>query len=197
MLVIGLTGGIGSGKSTAAKCFEELGIHVIDADHIAREIVKPGTFVLEEILARFGQQILTEGQLNRSKLRELIFADPLQKQWLENLLHPLIRSRMQELAQQAPSPYCIMMIPLLLETKPNALINRILVIDAPEALQVSRTQARDKIPAGQVIRIMTTQTSRSQRLAAADDIIINDGDLAHLKEQVLKMHQRYVSLAQK
>lgn len=196
MLIVGLTGGIGSGKTTAASFFAELGITVIDADHVAREVVRPGTLALQQIIKQFGSEILTsEGELNRSLLRELIFYDNDKRQWLENLLHPLIRMRMNELATQATSPYCILMIPLLLESKPNELVQRILVIDAPEALQVSRTQARDHVTAGQVISIMASQVTRNQRLAAADDIIVNDGDLAHLKSEVEKLHQFYLSLS--
>lgn len=196
MLIIGLTGGIGSGKTTVANYFAALGVTIIDADQIAREVVEPGTSAFQQIVAKFGQVILTaEGQLNRSKLRELIFADANLRQWLENLVHPLIRSRMRELSQQAISPYCILVIPLLLENEPNELVQRILVVDSPEALQVSRTQARDRVTAGQVISIMATQITRSQRLKAADDIIVNDGDLFHLKAQVEKLHQLYLAYA--
>ncbi|MDF2866910.1 MAG: dephospho-CoA kinase [Gammaproteobacteria bacterium] len=195
MFIIGLTGGIGSGKTTVANYFAELGITIIDADQVAREVVEPGTAAFQQIIAKFGQVILTaDGQLNRSKLREFIFADANLRQWLENLVHPQIRSRMRELSKQATSPYCILVIPLLLENKPNELVQRILVVDSPEALQVSRTQARDHLTAGQVISIMVTQMTRSQRLAAADDIIVNDGNLASLKQQVIKMHQKYLSM---
>lgn len=194
MLIIGLTGGIGSGKTTVANYFAELGIIIIDADQIAREIVEPGTSAFRQIVAKFGQTILTaEGQLDRSKLRELVFADATLRQWLENLVHPLIRARMCELSQHATSPYCILVIPLLLEGKPNELVQRILVVDSSEALQVSRTQARDHVTAGQVISIMATQITRSQRLKAADDLIVNDGDLFHLKAQVKKLHQFYLA----
>jgi dephospho-CoA kinase len=196
MLIIGLTGGIGSGKSTVANYFAELGVTIIDADQVAREVVEPDTIAFRQITAKFGNKVvMADGQLNRSKLRDLIFADESTKQWLENLLHPQIRARMAELAKQASSPYCILVIPLLLENKPNELVERILVVDTSEALQVSRTQARDHITSGQVISVMVTQVSRSNRLAAADEVIINDGDLTMLKNQVQKIHTKYLQLA--
>jgi dephospho-CoA kinase len=195
MLVVGLTGGIGSGKSTVANFFSALGINVFDADLIAREIVAPGTLALDKIITRFGSQIINDtGYLNRSKLRNIIFSDPAAKLWLENLLHPLVRTRMRELVQQATSPYCLLMIPLLLEGKPNDLVQRILVVDAPEELQVNRTQLRDKASVQQINQIMQTQVSRSQRLAKADEVIVNDGDLSQLESQVANLHVKYLSL---
>lgn len=195
MLIIGLTGGIGSGKTTVANLFAEHGVSIIDADQVAREVVEPGTVALSQITARFGNGILKpDGQLNRSKLRETIFANPAERQWLENLLHPLIRARMRLLAEQATSPYCLLVIPLLLEGKPNELIQRILVVDAPEALQIARTQARDNVTTEQVASIMQSQVAREQRLAAADDVIYNDGNLNSLKLQVQALHIKYLNI---
>ena len=196
MLIIGLTGGIGSGKTTVANLFAELGISIIDADQVAREVVEPSTSALQQITARYGQQVITmDGQLNRSKLRDIIFASASEREWLETLLHPLIRARMHEYVTQAKSPYCILVIPLLLESKPNELVQRILVVDTPEKSQISRTLLRDKSSAEQIQQIMASQVSRSQRLAAADDVIINDSNLTTLKSQVENLHRQYLDLA--
>ena len=195
MLTIGLTGGIGSGKSTVAKFFAELGIEIIDTDLLAREVVAPGTEGLKEIVAHFGKSVLTAEQtLDRKKIRDLIFQDPLQRKWLEELLHPLIRQKVKERVTQAQSAYCIVAIPLLVESKPNPVIQRVLVVDSPEEQQVVRAHARDNLPLTQIAAIMKTQATRQARLAKADDVIINDKDLAHLKQQVLQLHQKYLTL---
>lgn len=197
MLVIGLTGGIGSGKSTVAKFFAELGVDIIDTDQLAREVVEPKTKGLEQIVAHFGEQILDASHsLNRKKLREIVFNDPTERIWLEHLLHPMIREKTREYAQKATSSYCIVVIPLLVESSiSNPLINRILVVDAPEAEQIERTQQRDQLPREQIEAVLQAQANRAKRLAAADDIILNDQDLAYLKQQVLNLHQQYLQLA--
>lgn len=194
-LIVGLTGGIGSGKSAATSFFAELGVDIVDADLVARQVVEPGTFVLEQIVDHFGIEILLpNGALNRSALRQRIFAEPLEKVWLESLLHPLIREETIRQLNDVRSQYGILSSPLLLETGQNALTNRVLLIDAPEHLQIERTQRRDTTTTEAVVTIMATQWSREQRVARADDLIINDGDLQHLQNQVVQMHAKYFAL---
>lgn len=195
MLVIGLTGGIGSGKSTAAKLFAARGIAIVDTDHIAREVTAPGQPALDQIVKKFGEDILLpDHKLDRAKLRKIIFEDEEKRQWLEQLLHPLIRIKMYDQIQSSTSPYCITVIPLLLETKPDPIINRILVVDSKEEEQIERAQARDKLSRDEILAIIKTQVSRDKRLNAADDIIFNNAGLVELNEQVEKLHQFYLSL---
>jgi len=190
--VLGLTGGIGSGKTTVAALFSKRGIPIIDTDQLAREITEPGQPALKEIVDHFGVKILEQDHtLNRSKLRKIIFENPTERQWLEKLLHPLIRAQMQEKIQQYSSPYCIVVIPLLFETTPNPLIKRVLVVDASPLQQVERTIARDQVSREHVEAILKTQLSREEKLKKADDIIYNDGDLKHLETQVEKLHKMY------
>jgi len=196
MLIVGLTGGIGSGKSTVATLFKKLGITVIDADEIAREVVTPNSPLLTKIVEHFGKEIVDKnGHLQRRILRERIFQDTTARQWLEQLLHPAIYARLEELTQEVKSAYCIVIIPLLLETAKNDFVQRILVIDLSGELQISRTQARDHCSANQVRAIMQTQVNREQRLTAADDVIYNDGDLEKLTQQVAALHKHYIELA--
>lgn len=196
MLVIGLTGGIGSGKSTVTHLFEELGVPVIDTDQLARDVVIPGRPALTAIIHRFGDSILNQdGSLNRTELREQIFQFPAHREWLEELLHPLIRHEMAIRLKQLNTPYCLVSIPLLFETAPNALIQRILVVDTPEPLQISRTLKRDQTSPEQIQQIMQRQVSRQQRLAGADDIVYNDLDFDHLKQQVQRLHQKFTALS--
>ena len=198
MLTIGLTGGIGSGKSTVAQLFAEQGIAIIDADQIAREVTAPQTKAYQAIVKHFGSAIIDEnGQLQRRKLRDIIFKDNNERLWLEKLLHPLIRAAMQEKIKQVQSSYCILVIPLLIETLPNPLVKRILVVDTPEELQIKRTQQRDQLNSEQIKSIMQSQASRQARLQVADDIIKNDQDVAHLMKQVLQLHRQYLQLAKK
>lgn len=193
MLVIGLTGGIGSGKSTVAKLFAEKGVTVIDTDQLARDVTLPGQAALHKIVEKFGEGILLpDNTLNRAQLRKIIFANPHQRRWLEKLLHPLIRTEMQQLIAAAKSSYCIVVIPLLLETEPNPLIKRILVVDAPEEQQILRAKMRDNLSEEEIKAIIYTQVTRDQRLAATDDIIYNHGTLGELTPQVEKMHQFYL-----
>jgi dephospho-CoA kinase len=196
MLVIGLTGGIGSGKSTVAHLFAELGVPIIDTDQLARDVVIPGRPALTAIINRFGSSILNQdGSLNRAELREQIFQFPAHREWLEALLHPLIRQEMAVILKQLNAPYCLVSIPLLFETIPNPLIQHILVVDTPEYLQVSRTKKRDETSQEQIEQILQRQVTRQRRLAGADDAIYNDLDIAHLKQQVQRLHQKFLRLS--
>lgn len=193
---VGLTGGIGSGKSTAAKIFSELGVPVIDADIIARELVEPGQPAFAEIVAAFGSKILNEhGMLDRARLRRLVFASEELKTRLEMILHPRILHEMHHQAAQFTAPYCILVIPLLVETAQENSIDRILVIDVPDAVQRHRVKARDRLSDTEVDAILQTQCPRAVRLAAADEVIVNDADLAALRSQIERCHQKYLSLA--
>ncbi len=195
MLVIGLTGGIGSGKTTVAKLFSEHGVKVIDTDQLARDVTQPGQEALHNITTKFGNSILkSDGSLDRTALRKIIFKDENNRAWLEKLLHPLIRNEMKRQIESSKSSYCIVIIPLLFETEPNPLINRVLVVDAPEIEQIRRTQKRDNSTQPEVEAILKTQVSRAKRLAAANDIITNDGSLADLIPQVNKLHLLYTAL---
>ncbi|WP_416306109.1 dephospho-CoA kinase [Neptunicella sp. SCSIO 80796] len=194
--IIGLTGGIGSGKTTVANLFARQGIEIIDADVLAREVVMPGSDGLKAIYVHFGDKILLDdGSLDRKQLRNLVFSHPEEKQWLDTLLHPQIRQLMISRSAQALSPYAILVVPLLLENNLTNLINRVLVVDAQESLQQQRTAARDNVSIEQVDQIMTTQLSRQDRLSRADDIINNNGDIVSLQQQVDKLHQDYLILA--
>jgi dephospho-CoA kinase len=194
-LIIGLTGGIGSGKSTVGKFFADLGIQIIDADTIAREVVTPHSESIDLIANHFGKDIiLADGHLNRALLRKKIFDNPLEKIWLETLLHPLIIAEIKKQTEQSTSSYCIAIIPLLFEAKLTALVDRILVVDASETTQINNTMTRDHCSRASVIKIMSTQVSRQFRLDHADEVIHNDSDLMHLKQQVLKMHGKYKDL---
>jgi dephospho-CoA kinase len=188
-LIVGLTGGIGSGKSAAAACFALLGIPVIDADVAAREVVAPGSAALREIAAHFGAQILLpEGELDRAALRQRVFAEPQQRQWLEALLHPLIRARIEaalaEAAARPEVPYVILSSPLLLETGQDALVDRVLLIDVDTTLQRERVLRRDGTAATTVDAMIAAQWSREQRGSRADDVILNDGTLDELQTAV-------------
>lgn len=196
MFKVGLTGGIGSGKSTVAALFAARSVPVIDADQAARELVTPGSAALTEIVQQFGERILQEdGSLNRAALRDLVFADPARRQTLESILHPRIIASMHAAAERASGSYCILVMPLLLEARQQSAVDRILAIDCPLALQRQRAMARDRASASDIDRIIASQVTRKQRLAAADDIITNDGDLQHLETQVETLHRRYLALA--
>lgn len=196
-LVIGLTGGIGSGKSEVTRRFLNLGVTIVDADEIAREVVAPGQTTLTEIAGHFGVDILNSaGELDRPKLRQIIFTDPNAKQWLENLLHPLINQIIRARLTQAESAYVMLSSPLLLETQQYQLVDRILVVDTSEALQLKRASRRDNTRTAQIKTIILSQLARPDRLARADDIILNLGDLSDLDIQVDQLHQHYLLLAQ-
>ncbi|HHJ39916.1 MAG: dephospho-CoA kinase [Methylothermaceae bacteria B42] len=196
MLKIGLTGGIASGKSTVEKLFEKRGITVIDADKIARNLVKPGQPPLDSIVETFGRSmLLPDGNLDRAKLRELVFNHPRLKEKLEAILHPAVYVEMARLAKKSNSPYVIFSIPLLVETGAEKNFHRILVIDCPEALQIARLKQRDNLQEDMIKQILQNQATRPQRLAVADDVIVNDGSLAKLEQQVEELHQFYLRLS--
>lgn len=195
MLVIGLTGGIGSGKTTVAQLFEKQGVPLIDADLIARELTETQKPAWKKISAHFGPGILkTDHSLNRQKLREIIFNDPGKRLWLEKLLHPLITEEIQNRLQKLQAPYCIVAIPLLIETGPYPFIDRILVVDVDEATQLQRLKARDQTRVEELQKIIASQTSREKRLAEAHDLIQNNGEQNELQAKVDKLHQFYLSL---
>ncbi|TVP57488.1 MAG: dephospho-CoA kinase [Halomonadaceae bacterium] len=196
MLVIGLTGGIGSGKSSVASLFRQQGIVTVDADDVAREVVLPGEPALEEIRQHFGDGVIQgDGTLDRGALRQLVFADQQQRQWLEQLLHPLIGQRISEHLLKARSPYALLVSPLLLETDQHRRCQRITVVDVPESVQIERTMQRDNNSEEQVQRIIAAQMDRQKRLAAADDVIDNNQDITLVARQVEQLHQHYVQLA--
>jgi len=196
MLVVGLTGGIGSGKTTVANGFSALGIPVIDTDQLARELVEPGQPALDEIIAVFGKDCLTrDGQLNRASIRQRIYSDAGLKSQLEAILHPKIRRRIKTLLASLREAYCIVVIPLLLETHQTDLVDRILVIDTPEKEQLTRVAARDGLSDNTVMAIMQSQTDRNTRLQSADDVIVNDRDLESLTERILELHTYYMEIA--
>lgn len=193
---VALTGGIGSGKSTIANAFAALNVDIIDADVIAREVVEPGSPALAAIVNRFGESILTaEGSLYRARLREIIFQQPKEKNWLNQLLHPLINARTKQLILLATSPYVVWVVPLLVENGLQHQADRILVVDVDEATQLQRTQRRDGITLSQAKHILAAQASREQRLACADDIIDNSGPPEQVLPHVAELHQRYLHLA--
>lgn len=197
-LLIGLTGGIGSGKSTVAAYFEKLGANYVDADIVAREVVAPGTASLAAIKTKFGESILeADGQLNRAALRQLIFQDISAKHWLEALLHPAIRQQMLQQLTNSETPYTLLVAPLLLENGLNKLVQRVLVIDVTEDTQLLRATQRDNNSTEQIKAIMAAQYSREQRLALADDVIDNNGTNEQLLQQVTLLHQKYLELSSK
>lgn len=198
MYVVGLTGGIGSGKTTVANQFAELGITLVDADLLAREVVEPETTALAAIADHFGQSILTQdGQLDRAKLRQLVFADPSEKDWLESLLHPAIRELMLARIEASQSPYTILVSPLLLETDQHRLVDRVLVVDVPVATQLERTLLRDNSNKKTIESIINSQIDRRSRLARADDVISNLDVPDTLRPLVLSLDEKYKRLSEK
>ncbi len=195
MLKIGLTGGIGSGKSKVSRLFEELGIAIIDADIIARQIVEPGQPVLRLLDQTFPNILNKDGSLNRAKLRETVFSDATKKKQLENIMHPHVYARINDALKQLEGDYCILAIPLLLETQMTSLVDRILVIDCPVAAQMERVKRRDGLSIKQISRIIDSQIGREKRLSYADDVIDNSKSVKQLAEQVKKLHNLYISLA--
>ncbi|MEG3345822.1 dephospho-CoA kinase [Pseudoalteromonas sp. B5MOD-1] len=191
--VLGLTGGIGSGKSAVSAMFEELGIQVVDADIVAREVVEPGSVGLTKITAHFGDEILTSNRtLDRSKLRAIIFADESQKQWLNNLLHPLIRESMLSQLKQATSNYVILVAPLLFENGLEKYCNHTLLIDVPVDVQITRTTARDNVSVELAKQIIASQMSRADKQQKAGDILDNNRPLEEVKTDVQKLHEKYL-----
>ena len=198
ILRIGLTGGIASGKSTAADLFAARGVPIIDTDKIARDVVEPGQPPLERLVERFGRGILTpDGHLDRPKLREIVFSDPKARADLEALTHPAIGSAVEALAAAAGGPYQILVIPLLVEKGLAGRFDRVLVVDCPEEMQLERLQKRDGSSSEQARAMLNAQASRAARLKAAHDVIHNESDVAALREQVATLHQRYLDLAAK
>ena len=195
MFIVGLTGGIGSGKSVVSNKFLSLHINVNDADIASRKIVEPGQPALVEIVNHFGSDILTkEAFLNRGKLREIIFSDPKEKIWLESILHPRIREYLVQEIEGSSSPYSILVSPLLLETNQYKLCTRILLVDVPREIQIKRTVLRDKVPESQVEKIILSQKGREERLEKADDVLLNTGTVPELEEQVLELHKKYLQM---
>jgi dephospho-CoA kinase len=194
---VGLTGGIGSGKSTVARAFEALGIDVIDADALAHGLTAPGGAALADIRAVFGDEVIdASGALDRARMRSIAFADPSARKRLEAILHPLIRVQSERLARAARSPYVILMIPLLVESgDPRGRCDRVLVVDCPEDEQVRRVIARSGLARAEVEAIMASQATRSARLAAADDVVDNGGAPEGIGPQVAALHHRYLGLA--
>jgi dephospho-CoA kinase len=196
MLKIGLTGGIGCGKTTVARLFAELGSPVIDADQIAHELVAKGQPALKQIDQQFDAGILNpDGSLNRSRLREIIFSDPAQKQKLESILHPLVYQSIQAELERLNAPYCIIAIPLLFETNMTHFVDRVLVVDCPVETQIARVRKRDQLSLERIRSIIDSQVSRDVRKAHADDLIDNSESDYRLAEQVKKLHNLYLSLS--
>ena len=196
MAVVGLTGGIGSGKSTVARLFGELGVHWVDADDVARQVVEPGTPALEKIAEHFGQEILLpEGGLDRAALRRIVFDAPEERTWLESLLHPVIREElMRQLHPDNYSlPYVLLVSPLLLETDQHELVEKIVVVDVPVEVQIQRTMARDTNGREQVERIIAAQMPREQRLRKADEVVDNNLAMIDVERQVDQLHHSFLT----
>ena len=193
-MIIGLTGGIGSGKTAVSDAFQDLGITIVDADLASRLVVQKGKPSLKKIAEHFGNDILNENsELDRAKLREIIFNSDEEKNWLESLLHPAIANQIQDELKASSSPYTILVSPLLLETNQKEYCSKVLVVDVPVELQVERTLKRDQVPEDQVKSIIKAQISRKNRLEFADEVIINDGSLEELHSTVMKFHQKFIA----
>ncbi len=196
MLKVGLTGGIGSGKSAVSRLFAELGVPIIDADIIARQLVEPGQYALRKLADAFGDAILNaDGALNRAKLRQLAFSDPQMKQQLDAIMHPLIYQEIENQVARLECLYCVLVIPLLLETQQTQLVDRVLVVDCPPGIQLQRVLERDNVSKEQARAIIATQADRVKRLACANDIIDNSKTWTSLAEQVKNLHNSYLLLA--
>ena len=196
MAVVGLTGGIGSGKSTVVRLFGALGVHWVDADDVAREVVEPGTPGLERITEHFGQEILLpDGGLDRAALRRIVFDAPEERVWLESVLHPVIREELMR--QLHPDnyalPYVLLVSPLLLETDQHELVDKVVVVDVPVDVQIQRTMARDTNDRDQVERIIAAQMPREQRLQKADNVVDNNLPMADVEQQVEALHQTFLA----
>ena len=196
-LVVGLTGGIGSGKSAAADEFARLGATVVDTDAIAHELTGPGGAAVAEVGRQFGAAFVdAAGAMDRKKMRELVFSDPQQKQRLEALLHPMIRAESTRRIAAATGPYALHVVPLLVESAGyRERVGRVLLVDCPEDLQVARVRQRSGLPEAEIRRIIASQVRRDKRLAAADDVIDNSGTIAALQQQVRELHENYLKLA--
>ena len=196
MLKIGMTGGIGCGKTVVAERFEKKGIEIIDADQISHSLTQPNSPGLAKIVKYFGAPVLdAEGNLDRAALRKIVFDAPQERKQLEAILHPMVFEKIADRAMKASGSYCMICVPLLLETGRSADFDRILVVDCPVEIQVRRTRKRDQVDELQIRRIIQSQSSRKEKLTAANDVIINDGDLSLLDNQVEKLHNFYLDLA--
>jgi len=197
-LTVGLTGGIASGKSVVAQMFTKLGAGLIDTDVIARQVVAPGEAGLAAVTDAFGPGILrASGELDRAALRSLVFADDAKRRQLESILHPLIRARVLDRLEASTAPYVLVAVPLLVETDFAALVDRVLVVDCPEKLQLERLLARDAMPRAEALAIVRAQTDRATRLKAAHDVIDNGGTLESTRAQVERLHQTYLDVARR
>lgn len=196
-LVIGLTGGIGSGKSAAADEFARLGATVVDTDAIAHQLTGPGGAAIPEVKQQFGSTFVdAAGAMNRKRMRDLVFSDPAEKQRLEALLHPMIRAESARRIASAAGPYAVLVVPLLIESPGyRERIGRVLVVDCPKELQIARVRQRSGLPEGEIRRIIAAQIQREKRLAAADDVIDNSGPIAAMQQQVRQLHETYLQLA--
>jgi dephospho-CoA kinase len=195
-LIIGLTGGIGSGKSTVSALFEQLHVPIVDADGLAHTLVAPGQPALQEIIKAFGPaSVDASGHLDRNHLRELVFSDPVSRRQLEAILHPRIRREIITWISRIQAPYCVVVIPLLLETEQRDLVDRVLVVDAGVERQIERAMRRSGLPRREVDAVIAAQATRESRLAAADEVINNDGPLDALEAQVRTLHEKYLRLA--
>ena len=197
MLIIGLTGGIGSGKSVASDKFKSLGIVVVDADVASRTVVEPGKPALKEIQDHFGSGIITaEGKLDRNKLREIIATDAKERKWLESVLHPKIGEQITKEISESTSIYTLFVAPLLLETNSQEMCSRVVVVDVPKDVQIQRTAKRDKVSSNQVEQMVAAQMKREKRLEKADDVLLNNGTIEDLEKQVEELHKKYIQMVE-
>jgi dephospho-CoA kinase len=196
---VGLTGGIGCGKSQATGTFAELGADVVDTDAIAHELTAPGGRAMDALRQSFGSEyVRQDGSLDRDRMRELVFSDPTAKSRLEAIIHPMIRAESRRRVQEGTAPYVVLVVPLLLETGAyRDMVNRVLVVDCDESQQIARTTARSGLSEDAVRRIMAAQLPRHRRLQHADDVLSNDADIRSLRSQVEALHKRYLELAEK
>lgn len=195
MLKIGLTGGVGCGKSEVGKLFAAKGVPVFDADIVAREVVEPGRPAFDDIVKAFGQALVVDGVLDRKALREKVFADSAARRKLEAIVHPRVYQELSECAERASAPYCVFAIPLLIETGRQAFVDRMLVVDCAQEQQYARVRRRDGLDDTAIERVLQAQVSRERRLAEADDVIENSGSMEALAEQVERLHRAYLHLA--
>ncbi len=194
-MIVGLTGGIGSGKTAVSDLFQDLGITIVDADLASRVVVEKGREELNKIAEHFGEDILTsDGELDRAKLREVIFNSEEEKLWLESLLHPAIASQIQKELDSSSSPYAILVSPLLLETNQKNYCSTVLVVDVPVETQIERTSKRDNVSEEQIKSIIASQIDRDSRLEQADEVILNDGSIESLESKVQELHKKFLSL---
>jgi dephospho-CoA kinase len=197
VLKVGLTGGLGCGKSTVTSLFADKGVAVLDADLIARELVEPGQSAFNAIVDQFGSDVLEKGRINRARLRDRVYANREDRLKLEGIIHPLVYRALSDQAKTLASPYCIFAIPLLIETGREDFVDRILVVDCRPDQQYERVRQRDNLDDDAIVRIIQAQASREEKLAAASDIIENTGGIEQLREQVDKLHRAYLVLANK